>query len=650
MIALLKLFKKQKVKEGVSIEVTRAQPFALYNNGILEVLDEEEINYHFPNNGKIFVPDSFQIPQKDTFSLFELSEMNNFDETRYTSMKYKVRREIYNINLYEVIDLDEAITTEKLKIVDKLMKGIYIPYHVTSPILFRTNDDLIIGPVQMEFVDGLYMIKNKNLNFIPYYQQEVDIIVTFDEYKNQERLFCTNTLSNNNIKGWIDVCTEQQIISEALKQLKANTEFGELSRKNISILKSWYESDGSMEIHIKERLHRAIQIMESNTLDDETVQLFKKLFLDLAIVNDVIAKQTEEKFKKEYEKFLKENNELVKECEKQKIELSDLEIKRLEVSEALRQGELNYNIMEKKLKEKMGELHNNFASVYAEQLTLSGFMQIPSLTYSASNRTVQNFVQYQSVEGKELSDFLSFVDNLKENLSHFNRGANITFLAAAVFTAIILEEPIIIYGEYSYELAQCIAKTMTSKQTLSIIPEIDYFSLDDLRTQYNQYSQTNELKSFIVHNPHISAAMYSLPAYFKQNKWLSNEYSIDLILIAIDSLEEANTFMEKMLYKPLINSKDYIKRNVNKRTIKSIHPSQVNIKAIENTALEDYSVNIRRDFREWVEDNINIDITIPYQLVEWLNQLGAFLEEDVLFKESYKVFENSFIESEKLEA
>lgn len=642
MIALIKIFKKQKIKDGTPVEITGAQPFAIYNNGILEILDEHELMRIFLNNGKVFVTDAFQLPQKETFRLFELNEMSNFDETRPTSMKYKLGKEIYDVNLYEVIDLDESISSEKTKIVEKLTKGIYIPFNVTSQILFRTRDDFLIGPVQMQFVDGLYLIKNSNLNFLPYYQQEVDIVAVFDEYKNQERLFCTNTLYSNNISGWIDVADEQQVISDALKQLKDNAELGELSRKMISRLKDWYESDGSGEPHIKERLQRAIQIMDNNTLNAETVQLYTKLLIDLDITNEIICEQTEQKFKKEYEKFVKENEQLIRDCEKQKLELKSLEERYLKISQAYEQSELNYQTLEKNMKEKIQQLQNNFSNVYAEQLALSSFLQIPSsTTLSTSSNTLQGFVQYQSTIGKKLMDFSSFVEKLQNNLAYFKGEAHVNLLAATIFTAIILEEPIIIYGDYSYELAQCIAKTITCEQTLSIIPEIDHFSLDDLHRQYTNYSKMNDVKSLIIHNPHTTTGLYSLPAYFKQNKWISSELSPNLMIITIDSLEDAGTFIEKVLYKPLINSNDYMTRNINKQTIKLIQPGQIQLEVVGNTALEDYPIGIRRDFREWIEDNIDDDIKVPYQLVEWLNQLGTFLERKVLFQEGYKLFANS---------
>lgn len=648
MIALVKIYKKPRNREGLVTEVAGAQPYAIYDDGVLKLPDEGELFEIFPNNGKIFVPESLQPPQKETFKLFELNESNSFDKARPTSMKYLLGKEIYNINLYEVLDLDESIALDKTVIVEKLTNGIYIPFNVTSPILFRTADDFLIGPLQMEFLNGIYTIKDSNLNFIPYYQQEIDIISLLDGYKGQERLFSTNSLLQQHISGWIDVADEQRVISDALKQLRDNAELGELSRRMITKLKEWYDSDRAREPHLQERLQRAIQIMESNTLSSETVDLFSKLVLDLEITNELIQKQTKQAFNKEYEGFLKEHEKLLKECESREQELQILEERYSKTSQAFEKAQSNYISLEQNMQAKIEQLHNNFSTLYAEQLALSAFPNVQSsISVSKTSNSANGYTQFQSTSGKKLEDFSSFAKALNNNLSYFKGNDDETILAATVATAIILEEPIIIYGDHCFELAQCIAKTVACEQTLSIIPEIDCFSLDDLHHQYTNYSDISDVKSLIIHNPHTTTGLYSLPAYFKQSKWSEGELVPNLTIITIDSLEDANSFINKMLYKPLINSTDFMSRFINKRTIKSIHSGQMQLETIENMAIEDYSVSVRRDFRQWIEDNKDFDKVIPYQLVEWLNQIGSFVEDEVLYEASYTLFENSIPTNDK---
>ena len=643
MIALMKIFKKIITKEGVTQEIAGAQPYAIYKDGILENLSQTDVIYNFPNNGKVFVTDYYNPPQKEFFKLFELNESNSYDESKPNSMKYSLGKEIYNVGLFEVIDLDESITLEKSKIVEKLTKGVYIPFYISNQILFRTSDDFLIGPLQMKFVEGVYIIEDLNTDFIQYYQQEIDIVPILDEYKNQERLFCTNNLFNENIEGWIDVADEMRVISDALKQLKDNVELGELSRKMISTLKEWYISQRVKEPHLQERLNRAIDIMQSNTLEHETVESFTKLLFDLQITEQIVNERTSLKFNQEYEKFLKLNKQLIKECTERKLELNNLEEKYLKTTRNLEMAEVRYSEFEKIMNDKIYSLKNNFAMNYADQLILSKFPNIlPSSENPIPDDSSQSFIKYQSIVGTKINDFLDFTNKLKNNLANFKGVGNPEVLASIVVTAILLEEPIIIYGNTSYELAQCISKTIACEQTISIIPEIDKFSLNDLNKFHNYYGESELINSLIIHNPHLTSALYSLPAYLNQNKWTSETSISNLILITIDSFEEANLFIEKMLDKPIINSADYMSHFINKRNIRTIQPSQMKLETLEVDSLDEYSTAVRRYFREWIEDNRDMDIKIPYGLVEWINQLGEFIEED-LYETIYNLFNHLLV-------
>ncbi|MEK3726608.1 hypothetical protein [Lysinibacillus sp. FSL W8-0953] len=648
MIALLKLYKKIIQRDGNTYEGAGAHPYAIYNNGILETLDEIERFQMFANTGRVFVTESYQLPQKEIFRLFELIESNSFDETRPSSMKYLLGKEIFNLNLYEVIDLDESITLDKSKIVEKLSKGIYIPFVVSNQLLFRTADDFLIGPIQMEFEEGIYSCKNHNLNFIPYYQQEVDIVAILEGYKNQERLFCTNPLEQENIAGWIDVADEQRVISDALKQLKDNADLSELSRKMIARLKEWYDSERAREPHLQERLQRAIQIMGSNTLTDEVITLFTNLVLDLEITKKIIDQQTQGAFEREYENFLKENEKLIKEYNTRKLELEKIKGSYEENAQALEMSKLKFLELEKTMQDKIKQLQYNFSELYAEQLTLSSFPYPQSTaSISVSNNNLRGFAQHQSSVGKTLIDFNDFKNHLNTNLASFKGNDETGVLAATIFTSIILGEPVIIFGDNSFELAQCIAKTLACEQTISIIPEIETFSLNDLHHQYRQYSMTKAVKALIIHNPHTTAGLYSLPTYFKQSKWTEDTLFPDLILITIDSIEEGEHFIDKMLYKPLINSGDYMSRFINKRSIKTIQSGQITLEKVEMALIEEYSVSIRREFREWIEDSKDLDVEIPYQLLEWLNQISELVNDAEFFEWSYKIFRNSISTKKK---
>ena len=115
----------------------------------------------------------------------------------------------------------------------------------------------------------------------------------------------------------------------------------------------------------------------------------------------------------------------------------------------------------------------------------------------------------------------------------------------------------------------------------------------------------------------------------------------DITFITIDSIEEALPFLEKMPYVPHINSMDYLSRFLYRRN-KSLQAGQLMLEQIEESIIEENSLSIRREFREWIEDFKDQDVEVPYQLVEWLHQLNAFgFDKKILFEWCFNVFQKA---------
>lgn len=638
MITLLKIYKKNIQRDGNTYDAAGAQPYAIYENGELHVLTETELLSTFANSGKVFVTDSFQPPKQQVYRLFEVNESTTFDESKYSSCKYTLGKEVLDIKLFEVIDLNETIEKEKYKIEESLRNGIYIPFVLSDYVIFRTADDYLIGPLKMEFSEGLYSCKEQE--FIPFYQQVINITKILDGYNNHERLFCIDKLFQENLIGWIDIASKQRVISDALKQLKDNKDFAELSRKMIARLKEWYDSNNSQIPHLQERIKRAIRIMESHTLQDEEITLFNELVLDLEVTKALIEQRVRRLFEEEYEEFLKRNETLIKENKIEQQKLDNLTTTYINKSKDLEIIEKQTEEIQNTIQQKIKQLQNNFTSVYAEQLALSN---LPTMTTQPVINSVQRgFVHFQSISGKTLSDINAFSNLLNENLSKFKGNDENGTLSATVLSAVILGEPLIIFGESSFELAKCIARTIACEQMLTVIPEIETFSLSELNEQYTKFTMSDVVKALIIHNPHTTGAQYSLPAYFKQNKWVHDSIIPDLTIISIDSLNEALTFIEKMSYVPIINSMDYISRFMNRRNFMSLQSGQLMLEQIEAHIVEQEQLSIRRDFREWIEDYKELDVEVPYQLVEWLNQINIFIPDEELFEWGYTIFNKAF--------
>lgn len=636
MIALLKIYKKNIQKDGIAYETAGARPYALYENGELHSLSEEEISTTFVNTGKVFVPSSLHLPQKEEFKFYEIVESSTFDELRFNSCKYTLGREILDLKLFEVIDLDETIENDKYTISKMIRDGLNITYKLSDFVIFRTADDFLIGPIKMEFSDGLYICKETD--FIPYYKQQVDITSIVETFENHMRLFCMAQLKNESLVGWIDVASEQRVISYALKQLKENADLGELSRKMIARLKSWYDSDNFQPPHLQERLKHVIRIMENHTLSKEEVAFFSELVLDLDITKKIINQRVQELYQEKYEEFLKINKKLVNENSIQKKNLEDLNKTYINKLSELQSIKKEYLDIKNSMELKIIQLQNDFSSIYTEKLTLSN---LPLISSQTSNINVKRgFTDYQSILGDKLSNVNTFNKLLNENLALFKGNDENGTLSATILSAVILGEPIIIYGENSFDLAKCICRTIASEQMLTLIPEIETFMLNELVEQYSNYEAADEVKSLIIHNPQTTSALFSLSTFLKQNKWIDNQLIPDLTIISIDSLDEALPFIEKIPYAPTINSRDFIFRFLNRKNFKSLQSGQLKLNSLNEHIVDQEQLNIRREFREWIEDHQDLDVEIPYQLVEWLNQIKAFVSEKELFQWSYKVFEN----------
>lgn len=382
--------------------------------------------------------------------------------------------------------------------------------------------------------------------------------------------------------------------------------------------------------------------MEGHTLSDDTISLFTELLLDLEITKTIIEQQIQKDFEKEYDKFLKENEKLAKENNNWKQELERLKNTYYIESQALDTIKAQFSGIQKTMQNKIEQLQNEFSTVYGEQLAISNLLLPQLATATSSPNNMQRvFAQLQSIIGESLLSFNDFKYQLNNNLIIFKGNDENGALAATVLTAVILGEPIIIYGNSSFELAQCIAKTIASEQTLTVLPEIETFSLNELHHQYSHFSMSEVVKALIIHNPHTTAALYSLPTFFKQNKWVEDMLTPDVTFITIDSIEEATTFIERMPNIPLINSVDYISRFMNKRNFKALQSGQLTLGQLEISVIEENPIVIRRDFREWIEDVKDLDVEIPHQLVEWLNQLKEFVSEDELYEWCYIIFQNS---------
>lgn len=646
MIALVKFFKRQNNRQDTVQKIfLGAKPYALIeNNHLVDILEEEILN-KFPNNGKVYVPEFISNQNKEeNFKICELQETPTYNLENPSSIKYGIKKEASEYSLTEIIDIDKQVKNNEAAIVELLRNGISIAFHLSNQVVLRTEDDMLIGPIQLEFSDGLYFIKEKDLNFIPYYSQEIDIFKIPNYNRSLERLFSIDKINEENLQGWIDVASNQRIINETINQIKDHIEFSGLSRKIISKIKERY-SEGNLirEEHLKMRFERIIEIMEQREFDEELINKFTQQLLQLPVVNEIIAEQTKNAFENEYNLFVENNNELILKNEMLNNTLN-------EVQNELRLTEIKLNERISSLKnfedtvtEKINQIMSNVHSVYIDQ-ALSAGLPAQSMIKKDSRHTVSNtsFSSKQSAStSTPLNDFEDVKNMLSENLKFVKGKDEGSVLAATLIAAAVINEPIIVYGENAFDFAQMLAKSIASEEIITFIPEIETFNLENLHQKFTQYNSLENTKAFIIHDPHLTTAVYSLPTYLKQIRWSNSTLIPNLIIISIEHLDEAKEFREKMPKSPLISADNYFNRYLSLEEVQQILPGQMKINSFEDfTDLN--TIALKNKFVSWLNENEEVEINAKKvnALILWLNYMDMLVNKETLFEWIYEIFQS----------
>lgn len=638
MIALLKIYKKTITKEdGTTFPASGAQPYAIYENGKMQFIYGAAIRDYFPNSGKIYA-NNHPIPQQDYYGIFELEEALLYNADLPYSSKYGIKNEVQDIKLYEAINMNIQYETQKYEITNIIQAGFDLNFMPSKDIFLKTSDNYLIGPIQFEEVNGKYFCKEENYIFC--YKNEISFYSIYDSFNNSTRHFTIDHPSAKEHVDWIDVAKKDRIISEALKQLKDNEEFGDMSRRVIKGLKKLYTQD--QEIHLKERLERAINLIESQTLDKEVTEEYLKLLLNLDVTKQSIQRQVDERFKAEYTKFFEENKKMIK-------EVRSLKEQDLKVKEELHKKNLKLQFIKEELSEvkntmdfEITKLKEKFSEEYVKQLKEASLPAIvQSCNLQNSNNGKELFAVWQSIEGIKLDNIEGFKINFQHNINEF-KGSNSEKLATTILSAVMLNEPILLHGKGSQELAKLITHSISSLQTLVLIPELETTSLNDIHNQYMKFEDTNTIKSLVIHDPHTTSALYSLPTFFREQKWGHEGITPNLTIITLSTLDEAREFIGKMSSSPLIAAGDYIKSTITPYKLRNLQASSLLLNALEECEIKEESRVLRKRFREWVEDEHGFDIEIPIELTSWLNQLTIFFEEEnELYDWIYKVFRTS---------
>lgn len=603
---------------------------ATLTENVLIPLHDEFLQQVLPNNGKVFVPNYFTMPEEHQYKLWELEESHEYTPSVPTSRKYFLKKEVLDIQLYEVITLEENFETEKRAIETKLRNSITCKGKPLPHVLFTSKDGYVIGPVKLKHIfDEAYTLVEDN--YVQVYKMDVEQIMI------KNRKFATTDINEGNFVGFIDVADDERAVRDSLKILKEQYDFGDLSRKVTARLSEIYtEKSGE----IGERLIRAQQIIQTKTFNEETEKFFRSQLLDLPYVQQVIADQTDEAFEKLLIEFKEKHRKLVNEIEKVEQELEEKNLELFRTEEVLEQKSILLNTVEERFSAKLTQLEKEFADAYVEYFLRQGInIQKPI----SQNQHSQQITEISSACVKVVAKN-QHLATLKETYEIFHANRKLLHIRdryetihKAVLGAILFRNPLVFEGSQSFELAQFIGRTYSANNFFSVVPEVNKFSFANLE-HLAPYTE-DILSSVHVHNLHYTQGEFALKSYVELMKW--SDKATQLLILTFDNVEEARDCINSLGCTPILNAGDYLNYMILPSRFKKMNFSQIDLSEVEDLELTDCST-FNTEFEAWSEEKLGYRFEQSFALDNWLSIIASDLDgsNNKELEHVYKLFEH----------
>ena len=613
---------------------------ALYQNGQLQAIDKEMKKELFPNAGAVFVPHDIFVPSKIKYGLYEIYESPTYEPEKPTSHKYALGSEVKDVMLYEVIQIRESVHAEHLY--EKFQNGFRFPYEPLANVLIHTEDDFLIGPLQLKKRSNDDVWEVPDANFVPYRRNNLEFLRYENAYVNEpERFFVVSDITREPEIGYVDIASNERAIREILKLIRENADFGELTRKVIRQLGEWGNTGYISEPHLQQRLQRVIRILKSHTLDETLMEDVQKTVFNLPYVQSHIKKELESyqlRYRKQFEEEHRELSGQVKQLKADRDRITrELDVKRKEKDRL----EQSIQQLQAKTEEKIAEIQSNVLEVFINQLTLKGlaFSEISSALSRSSGRISAE----PSLYALTLNLRAPVYDKLEDfwaGLEQQIRIPEYRLLAQTIACAVAIDSPIVITGKRSLELAQLLAQSVAANETITVLPEVHSFSLEGLVEKFKSYQHEQAVKALILHNAHLTSAEFSLPAFLTLKRWSNESMVPDLVILSIDEPETATEFLNKFQLPPVLDADSLIKKPVPKRFDRTEGCGQLMLTMIDKMSVEGVTGE-REAFEEWLLDKHGLELNPwPKQFDDWLVFLSlADSRQAVLFQWMWRMFE-----------
>src|SRR5690606_9513280 len=174
----------------------------------------------------------------------------------------------------------------------RFQDGFRFSYEPLANVLFLTEDNFLIGPLQLRKRNNDDIWEVSDANFASYYPNNLEFLSYENKYVNEpKRFFVVFDFDQQMKVGEVDIATNERAIRDILKRIRKNVEFGEISRRVMQQLSEWGNTNYFSEEYLQKRLKRVMHILKTHTLDDSLMEEVQKNVFHLPYIQNYINEQ-----------------------------------------------------------------------------------------------------------------------------------------------------------------------------------------------------------------------------------------------------------------------------------------------------------------------------------------------------------------------
>lgn len=521
------------------------KPIAKIEDNQIITIDRERKNELFPNNGRIYTPTYHQKLTTGNVQIYELEASSTYEKNNESSHYYMVKQTKMNIPLLEVCHVEESFEQEVDKIVEKIRNGFSSEIEMVNEIILHTSDKYILGPFKTNYNAEdrkVQIIDNFEIDkyILPVYdnsRSQLKLASYYDSFDEVQRSFTLTYPEEENFIGELDIATNDYIVREAIRALRGQEEFGDITRRVSQGINEWLKNTTFSEEYNIKRLKRTVELLKEIAPEQEE-NIYRKYtdeLLSLPSIKNIIEEAKEKKFDLEYEKFLKENKDITNENKELTAEHTKLTTKITDNQKQLKRIQQNIEKYTQFMSTKKESMEEEILESYFQQLVINNL----SNNHSEQLPFVFNEESFDSTEKYESVDDMRKV--FKHNLRLYGERDFQDVIFDYCLIALKFNQPLIIVGDSSFKLAQIIQKTFAASKSQTIIPDATHFSLNVLNEIKSD--QRSSFNFTMIHNIHVSSASLNLAGFI--NAYESKETNNKMIF-TFDSFEESKFILEQL--------------------------------------------------------------------------------------------------------